>query len=135
MTSARLLTLFAAACLTACSSSSDATDAGTFTNTGACDPDGLKTGLVAKQTGISVDAFDCAVLKASAKYAEPDPMLFKAVMYGESRFDQFSVGCTNNPCGVPSGWATTETGCFGLMQVVPACNPKSSDPDRTAVPA
>lgn len=116
-----------AACLAGCGSSSDVAGGGTFINTGSCDPDGLKTGLVAKQTGVSVDAFDCAVLEASARHGEPDPMLFKAVMYGESRFDQFSVGCTNNPCGVPSGWSASETGCFGLMQVVPACNPKASD--------
>jgi hypothetical protein len=93
-----------------------------------CSTDPLKTGLVAKQTGVSADAFDCAILTAAAKYGEPDPMLIKAVIYGESRFDQFAVGCTNNPCGVPGGWSTSETGCFGLMQVVPACNPKAGDP-------
>lgn len=99
-----------------------------FVNPGTCDTDPLKTGITAMQTGVSADAFDCAVIKTTAKYAWPDPMLVKAVMYGESRFDQFSAGCTNNPCGVPMGWTTMETGCYGLMQVVPACNPKPTDP-------
>lgn len=91
--------------------------------TGSCDPDPLKTGLVAMQTGVSVDAFDCAVLKWTAKYNEPDPMIFKAIMYVESRFDQTSVACPNMPCGTPSGWTAAEAGCYGLMQVVPACGP------------
>ncbi len=99
-----------------------------FVNPGTCDTDPLKTGIVAMQTGVSADAFDCAVIKTTAKYAWPDPMLVKAVMYGESRFDQFAAGCMNNPCGVPMGWSMNETGCFGLMQVVPACNPKPTDP-------
>ncbi len=115
-----------------CSSSGDGTTvdggADVFVNPGTCDPDPLKTGITAQQTGISADAFDCAVLKTTAKYAWPDPMLIKAVMYGESRFDQFSAGCANGPCGTPSGWTASEIGCFGLMQVVPACNPKASDP-------
>ena len=50
-------------------------------------------------------------------------MIFKAIIYVESRFDDTAVACTNNPCGIPSGWTTAETGCFGLMQVVPACGP------------
>jgi hypothetical protein len=88
---------------------------------GPCATDPLKTGLVAQQTGVSVDAFDCEILTASAKYAMPDPMIVKAIIYVESRFDHQSVGCPNQPCGVPSGWASNETGCFGLMQIVPAC--------------
>ncbi len=92
-------------------------------NPGTCATDPLKTGLVAQQTGVSVDAFDCQILKWSAFYNEPDPMIFKAIIYVESRFDQMAVACTNNPCGVPSGWTTSETGCYGLMQVVPACGP------------
>jgi hypothetical protein len=100
------------------------TDAGlpdTYT-AGSCTPDVLKTGLVAMQTGVSVDAFDCSVLTWTAHYAEPDPMIFKAIMYVESRFDNTSVACPNMPCGVPSGWnAQTECGCYGLMQIVPAC--------------
>jgi hypothetical protein len=78
------------------------------------------------QTGVSVDAFDCQVLQWSAKYKEPDPMIFKAIMYVESRFDDTSVACSNDPCGVPTGWTTAESGCYGLMQVVPACH---DDPD------
>ncbi|HEY3233368.1 MAG TPA: transglycosylase SLT domain-containing protein [Polyangiaceae bacterium] len=89
----------------------------------SCATDPLKTGLVAQQTNISVDAFDCQILKYTAQYNEPDAMIFKAIIYVESRFDQTSVACPNNPCGVPSGWTTAETGCFGLMQVVPACGP------------
>jgi hypothetical protein len=87
----------------------------------ACTTDPLRTGLVAMQTGVSVDAFDCEILQWAAAYHEPDPMIFKAIIYVESRFDQTSVACPNNPCGVPSGWTSSETGCFGLMQVVPAC--------------
>lgn len=115
--------------LVGCSgSSTNGNDGGSMMNPGTCDPDPLKTGIVAMQTGISADKFDCAVIKMSAKYNWPDPMLVKAVMYGESRFDQFSAGCTNNPCGTPMGWSSSETGCYGLMQVVPACNPKPTDP-------
>ncbi|HTL38048.1 MAG TPA: transglycosylase SLT domain-containing protein [Kofleriaceae bacterium] len=87
---------------------------------GPCD-EVLKTGIVAQQTGVSADSFDCDVIAASTKYNEPDPMLFKAVMYGESRFDYKSIGCTNFPCGMPAGWSADESGCLGLMQIVPAC--------------
>ena len=88
---------------------------------GSCSPDPLHTGLTATQTGISVDAFDCQVLKWAAFYKEPDPMIFKAIIYVESRFDDTSVACPNLPCGTPTGWTTAESGCYGLMQVVPAC--------------
>ncbi len=93
------------------------------TGTGAapCATDPLKTGLVAQQTGVSVDAFDCEILTASTKYGMPDPMIVKAIIYVESRFDQTSVGCPNAPCMIPSGWTASEAGCLGLMQVVPAC--------------
>ena len=93
-----------------------------MTISGSCDPDPLKTGLVAQQTGVSVDSFDCQILTWTARYAEPDPMIFKAIIYVESRFDQTSIACTNLPCGQPSGWNTMEAGCLGLMQIVPACN-------------
>src|SRR5262245_50435226 len=53
---------------------------------GSCDPDPLKTGLVAEQTGVSADIADCSILKWTAQYAEPDPMIVKAMIYGESRF-------------------------------------------------
>ncbi len=54
---------------------------------GTCDPDPLETGLVAEQTGVSADVADCSILKWAAQYGEPDPMIVKAMIYGESRFD------------------------------------------------
>lgn len=89
--------------------------------------DPLRTGLTAEQTGISVDAFDRPILEWAAKYSEPDPMIFKAIIYVESRFDDTSVACPNMPCGTPSGWTAAESGCFGLMQVVPACHDDPQD--------
>lgn len=88
---------------------------------GTCEQDPLKTGLTAQQTGVSVDAFDCEILTYADKAHEPDPMILKSLIYVESRFDATSVGCPNKPCGTPSGWSDAETGCYGLMQVVPAC--------------
>ncbi len=106
----------------------DATpDTTTASDSGACSPDPLRTGLTAMQTGVSVDAFDCAILKWAAYYKEPDPMIFKAIIYVESRFDDTAVACTNDPCGVPTGWTASESGCFGLMQVVPACGGDPND--------
>lgn len=102
-------------------------DAGASADGGACSPDPLRTGLVAQQTGVSVDAFDCQILKWSAKYNEPDPMIFKAIIYVESRFDQTAAACPNLPCGTPSGWSASESGCYGLMQVVPACGGDPND--------
>jgi hypothetical protein len=99
--------------------------------TSTCVSDPLHTGLVAQQTGVSVDAFDCAILTATAKYAEPDAMIFKSIIYVESRFDRTSVACPNKPCGTPTGWADNETGCYGLMQIVPAC---SSIPKEVLLP-
>jgi hypothetical protein len=94
--------------------------------TGSCTPDILKTRIVAQQTGVSADAFDCQILQWTAHYKEPDPMIFKAIIYGESRFDTNAVACTNLPCGTPKGWTAAESQCFGLMQIVPACG---DDPD------
>jgi hypothetical protein len=91
-------------------------------------PDPLRTGIVAQQTGVSADAFDCEILAISAKLGEPDPMVFKALMYGESRFDKTAVACPNLPCGMPDGWTTEESGCYGLMQVVPACGGATNKP-------
>lgn len=108
------------AALTACGGGTQGGSDATVS--GSCDTDPLKTGLVAQQTGVSVDAFDCEILKWSAQYGEPDPMIFKAIIYVECRFDQTAIGCTNLPCGQPSGWSTEEAGCLGLMQIVPACN-------------
>ncbi len=99
---------------------------------GSCDTDPLKTGLTAQQTGVSVDAFDCQILQWSAKYNEPDPMIFKGIIYVESRFDDTSVACPNDPCGTPAGWTTAESGCYGLMQVVPACGDDPDDAGRLA---
>ena len=104
--------------LAACGSSHPTGDAAP----GTCDADPLRTGLTAQQTGVSVDAFDCQVLQWTNTYGEPDPMVFKAIMYVESRFDQTSIACPNLPCGQPTGWSVQEAGCLGLMQIVPACN-------------
>ena len=98
------------------------------TSSGSCTPDTLKTGIVAQQTGISADAFDCEILSWSAKFNEPDPMIFKAIIYNESRFDKNAAACTNLPCGTPMGWTAAESGCFGLMQVVPACGGATNKP-------
>jgi hypothetical protein len=95
---------------------------------GSCDADPLHTGLIAQQTGVSVDAFDCPILEWTAKFNEPDPMIFKAIIYVESRFDNTSVACPNLPCGTPSGWTTAESGCYGLMQVVPSCGGATNAP-------
>ncbi len=97
-------------------------DGGVTGDSGSCPAvDPLKTGLIAQQTGVSVDSFDCPILQWAAAYNEPDPMIFKAIIYVESRFDYAAVACPNLPCGMPSGWTAMESGCFGLMQVVPAC--------------
>jgi hypothetical protein len=107
-----------------------ASDAGDATNPGTCATDLLRTGLTAQQTGVSVDAFDCQILKWAATYNEPDPMVFKAIIYVESRFDDTSVACPNLPCGTPAGWTAAESGCYGLMQVVPACG---GDPNKAGL--
>ncbi|MCC6663619.1 MAG: hypothetical protein IT375_07740 [Polyangiaceae bacterium] len=92
-----------------------------------CAKDPLKTGLVAQQTGVSADVADCSILKWTAQYSEPDPMIVKAMIYGESRFDYAAIGCDNLPCGTPSGWTEAEAHCYGMMQVVPACGPIAGD--------
>lgn len=107
---------------TGSSSGSASVDGGPTPTPATCDATKLHTGLVAPQTGVSADAFDCAILTATAKYAEPDPMIVKAIIYVESRFDRTSVACPNLPCGMPSGWTNDESRCYGLMQIVPACN-------------
>jgi len=93
----------------------------------SCDENPLETGLVAEQTGVSVDIADCSILKWAADYGEPDPMIIKAMIYGESRFDYAATGCPNLPCGTPDGWTEQESRCYGLMQVVPACGPIAGD--------
>jgi hypothetical protein len=120
------------ACACACNAGAGASgnDGGTSDgesgDSGSCS-NSLKTGLTAQQTGVSVDAFDCQVLTWAAKYNEPDPMIFKAIMYVESRFDQLAVACPNLPCGTPTGWSAQESACFGLMQIVPACGGDPND--------
>jgi hypothetical protein len=96
-------------------------------NDGGCSPDILHTGMVTTQNGLSVDLFDCEILQWAAYYKEPDPMIFKAQIYVESRFEDTAVACPNDPCGTPKGWTTAESGCFGLMQVVPACGDDPGD--------
>lgn len=103
-------------------------DGGANGSAGTCDADVLRTGLVAQQTGVSVDAFDCAILEAVSKHHEPDPMIIKAIIYAESRFDHLAVGCANMPCGQPEGWTSEESGCLGLMQVVVACGGPTMEP-------
>lgn len=100
-----------------------ATGSGTGAGSGSCDPDTLETGMMAEQTGISADIADCSILHWAAQYGEPDPMIIKAMIYGESRFDNLSIGCDNLPCGIPDGWSEPECHCFGMMQIVPACGP------------
>lgn len=108
----------------------DATSAvadGDAGDAGSCSTDPLRTALTAQQTGVSVDAFDCQIMTWTVAYAEPDPMIFKAIIYVESRFDETEVACPNMPCGTPSGWTAVESGCYGLMQVVPACGGDPND--------
>ena len=105
----------------------DGDGAASGTPDGSCSTDPLHTGLTAVQTGVSVDAFDCQILEWTARYGEPDPMVFKAIIYVESRFDDTAVACPNLPCGTPSGWTAAESGCYGLMQVVPACGGDPGD--------
>ncbi len=97
-------------------------------NPGSCSPDPLHTGLTAQQTGVSVDAFDCPILEWAAKYNEPDPMIFKAIIYVESRFDDTSVArARTTPVGRRPAGPRLSRGCYGLMQVVPACGDDPND--------
>jgi len=92
------------------------------TNPGSCDSDPLKTGLAPLFNGNSVDAYDCALLKFTAKYNEPDAMVFKAIVYVESRFQFDAYGCTTNSgCCPQSNWSGEECGCLGVMQTGPVC--------------
>jgi hypothetical protein len=88
------------------------------TNAGTCAQDPLRTG---ETSPAGVDAHDCAILDATAKYREPDAMIFKAIIYAESRFAVDATGCPNYPCDIPTGWTAAESRCFGLMQIVLAC--------------
>jgi len=90
---------------------------------GSCDPDPLRTNLATVQNGLSVDIDDCPILEFTAKYHEPDAMIFKAIIYVESRFQYDAVGCTSNPpCCAARGWTAPECGCLGSMQTGPWCD-------------
>ena len=90
---------------------------------GSCDPDPLRTNLAPLWNGLSVDIDDCPIIEFAAKYNEPDPMVFKAIIYVESRFQYDAVGCTGNgPCCPARGWTASECGCLGAMQTGPWCD-------------
>ncbi len=90
---------------------------------GSCDPDPLRTNLAPLWNGLSVDIDDCPILEFTAKYNEPDAMIFKAIIYVESRFQYDAVGCTGNAgCCPARGWTAAECGCLGSMQTGPWCN-------------
>jgi hypothetical protein len=94
---------------------------------GTCDPDPLKTGLPPLFNGNSVDMDDCPILAFTAKYNEPDAMIFKAIIYVESRFQFDAVGCTGNSgCCPQSNWTDQECACLGSMQTGPSCGGTSN---------
>jgi len=96
-------------------------DGGTV-DAGTCNPDPLKTGLPALFNGNSVDMYDCPILTFTAKYNEPDAMVFKAIIYVESRFQYDAVGCMGNSgCCPQRNWSGEECGCLGAMQTGPVC--------------
>ena len=103
------------------------TDGGsTPPDAGTCASDPLKTGLPPLFNGLSVDIYDCPIVTFTAKYAEPDAMIFKAIIYVESRFKNDAVGCTSNgPCCPQSGWTAAECACLGAMQTGPECGSPS----------
>jgi hypothetical protein len=104
------------------------TDGATATlDAGTCNPDPLKTGLPPLFNGNSVDMYDCPILTFTAKYNEPDAMIFKAIVYVESRFQYDAVGCTGNSgCCPQRNWSGTECGCLGAMQTGPVCQGTST---------
>jgi hypothetical protein len=107
---------------------SDASPVGdASTAPGPCDPDPLRTNLTTVQNGLSVDIDDCPILEFTAKYHEPDAMIFKAIIYVESRFQYDAIGCTGNTgCCPQSGWTGNECACLGAMQTGPACGGSST---------
>jgi hypothetical protein len=126
---------------TGCKGSSDGGSAGGASgvggsfpvDAGACSPDPLHTGLQPLFNGNSVDMDDCPILEFTAKYGEPDAMIFKAIIYVESRFQYDAVGCTgNSDCCPARGWTGAECGCLGSMQTGPWCNPASVPPGCSA---
>jgi len=100
---------------------SHAPDAAVGTET--CTTDPLRTHLTIEWSGVDEDAYDCEVLKYASQFNEPDPMIFKAIIYVESRFDYTAVGCPNACPPCPAGWSAAECGCVGLMQsMAPSCS-------------
>ncbi len=96
---------------------------GASTDPGSCAPDPLRTNLAPLWNGLSVDIDDCPIIHFTAKYNEPDAMIFKAIIYVESRFQYDAVGCTSNgPCCPARGWTAAECACLGAMQTGPWCN-------------
>ena len=90
---------------------------------GSCNPDPLRTNLAPLWNGLSVDIDDCPILEFTAKYNEPDAMIFKAIIYVESRFQYDAAGCTGNGgCCPARGWTAAECGCLGSMQTGPWCD-------------
>jgi len=82
----------------------------------------LKTNLPLLFNGNSVDVYDCPILAYTAKYNEPDAMIFKAIIYVESRFQFDAVGCTGNSgCCPQRDWQANECACLGAMQTGPHC--------------
>jgi hypothetical protein len=95
----------------------------------SCDPDPLRTNLAPLWNGLSVDIDDCPIIEFATKYNEPDAMIFKAIIYVESRFQYDAVDCTGNgPCCPARGWTASECACLGAMQTGPWC-------DSTNLPA
>ena len=95
-------------------------------NPAPCDPDPLLTNLDPLWNGNSVDAYDCPILEYTAEYGEPDAMIFKAIIYVESRFQYDAVGCTDRgPCCPEIGWSSGECACLGTMQNGPECGATS----------
>jgi hypothetical protein len=104
-------------------SASPAVGDGASPDPGSCNPDPLRSNLAPLWNGLSVDIDDCPILASTAKYREPDAMIFKAIVYVESRFQYNAVGCTGNgPCCPARGWSATECACLGAMQTGPWCD-------------
>jgi len=96
-------------------------------DSGTCATDALRTNLPALFNGNSVDMYDCPILALAAEYHEPDAMIFKAIIYVESRFQFDAVGCTSNSgCCPQSGWTGEECACLGAMQTGPQCGSAST---------
>ena len=94
---------------------------------GICAADPLKTNLAPLFNGNSVDMYDCPILMLTTKYGEPDAMIFKAIIYVESRFQYDAVGCTGNTgCCPQSNWTDQECACLGVMQSGPQCGGSST---------